>query len=124
MLMAMRFSVTPWPQIEGFYLDLTVQGATFVQPMLDLTRSIVAEGASGSLAAHTSMHDLVVTSLPVSTDPDWLRVSLRSDTLVRISHETCTGPGDALERPQAQLLPLFWRFAILKWGIHPDRDLK
>lgn len=57
-------------------------------------------------------------------DPDWLRVSLRSDALVRISHETSTGPGDALERPRAELLPLFWRVAILKWGVHPDRDLK
>jgi hypothetical protein len=116
------FAVRPWDEIEQFYEGLSRDGATFVDPMLSLTRSVVAEGASTKLAAHTSMHDLVVTMTPVSSSPDWIRVSLARDDRVRIGHETPTGPGDSIERPQAELLPLFWRFTIEKWGIRPARD--
>lgn len=116
------FTVAPWDEIEQFYARLSDDGATFVAPMLSLTRSVLAEGASGALAAHTSMHDLVVTTTPVSAGPDWLRVSLVGDDRVRIDHQTPTGPGDSVERPRSELLALFWRFSIEKWGIRPARD--
>jgi hypothetical protein len=117
-----RFSVTPWDAIERFYMSLSDGGAAFVAPMLQLTRSVMAEGAAGSLAAHTSMHDLVVTPTPVSSSPDWLRVSLVGPDRVRIEHETPRGPGDSIERPRSDILPLFWRFTTEKWGIRPARD--
>jgi hypothetical protein len=117
-----RFSVRPWNDIESFYAGLLEGGATFVEPLLRLTRSIITEGASEALAAHTSMHDLVVTTTPVSTQPDWLRVSLEPGGKVKIEHEQHTGPGDMIVRDESDALPLFWRFAIEKWGIHPDRD--
>ena len=115
------FSVKPWKEIEQFYEGLIAGGATFVDPMLSLTRSVVAEGAATKLAAHTSMYDLIVTTTPVSSSPDWLRISIMQDDRVRVSHETPTGPGDSIERAQTELLPLFWRFSIEKWGIHPSR---
>lgn len=116
------FSVIQWDEIEQFYARLCDDGATFVAPMLSLTRSVRTEGAAGVLSAHTSMHDLVVTTAPVSAEPDWLRVSLVRDERVRIDHQTPTGPGDSVERHQSELLPLFWRFSIEKWGIRPARD--
>lgn len=117
------FTVSPWDEIEDFFEDLANNyGMAFVGPMLTLTRSIVAEGSGARLAAHTSMHDLVVTTTPVSATPDWLRVSLLQNDRVRVAHQTITGPGDSIERPVSDLLPLFWRFTIEKWGIHPARD--
>lgn len=53
---------------------------TFLSPMLSLTRSIVPEDADARLAAHTSMHDVVVTTIPVSATPNALRVSLCGTT--------------------------------------------
>ena len=114
--------MTPWHEIEQFYERLSADGAVFVDPMLSLTRSIVAEGAASKLGAHTSMHDLVITTVPVSLEPDWLRVSLLRDGEIRITHDTPTGPGDSIERSQSELLPLFWRFLIEKWDIRPARD--
>lgn len=92
--------------------------------MMELVRSIVAEGAADQLAAHTSMHDLVVTTQPVSDLPDWLRVELLPGGRVRIAHQTPRGPGDSIERDQSELLPLFWRFTIEKWCIGPVGDLR
>jgi hypothetical protein len=114
--------VIPWDRIEQFYARLLDDGATFVAPMLLLTRSVIDEGAASVLAAHTSMHDLVVTTVPVSSMPDWLQVSIVGNDTVRVAHETTTGPGDSIERPQSDLLPLFWRFSIEKWGLRPARD--
>ena len=68
------------------------------------------------------MHDLVVTTMPVSAEPDWLRVSLVRDDRVRMDHQTPTGPGDSVERPESELLALFWRLPIETWGIRPARD--
>lgn len=116
------FSVRPWDEIERFYSKLLAEGAAFVEPMLALTRSAGAEGAREKLAAHTSMHDLVVTPHPVSSSPDWIRVSLLPGDRVRIAHESPAGPGDTIERPLSDMLPLFWRFTIEKWGIRPNRD--
>ena len=117
------FTLTPWDEIGQFYERLTDDGATFVAPMLSLSRSVLAEGAADTLAGHTSMHHLVVTTTPVSAAPDWLWVSVVRHDKVRIDHQTPTGPGDSIERPQSELLPLFWRFSIEKWGIRPTRDL-
>lgn len=116
------FTVTPWGEIERFYADLSDSGAEFVDPMLLLTRSVLSEGAASTLAAHTSMHDLVVTTTPVSPDPDWLRISPLRDSQIRIEHQAPTGPGDCIERSVEDLLPLFWRFCIEKWGTRPARD--
>ena len=119
------FTGQSWEETQAFYEDLIVNhGAAFVEPMLRLARSVADEGAVPKLAAHTSMHDLVVTTAPVSSAPDWLRISLLRDDRVRISHQTTTGPGDSIERPVSDLLPLFWRFTIEKWGIRPWRDLQ
>jgi hypothetical protein len=48
------FSVRPGDDIKQFYLGLVQDGAGFVGPMLDPTRSVRTEGASDLLAAHTS----------------------------------------------------------------------
>lgn len=119
------FTVTEWDEIVAFYEDLIHDHQmAFAKPMLGLARSVIVEGATQKLAAHTSMHDLIVTTVPVSTAPDWLRISLLRGDRVRINHQTPTGPGDLIERPVSDLLPLFWRFTFEKWGVQPGRDLQ
>lgn len=102
------------------------EGAAFVAPMLSVARSVVVEGAEGQIGGHTSMQDLVVTSLPVGgAEPvDQVRVALLHSTgIVRISHYSGVGQDDEVERPASEVLPLFWRFMIEKYGVHPARDL-
>jgi hypothetical protein len=120
----MPFRVKPWADIVAFYDDLLRGGATFVEPMLALSRSVILESATEQIGGHTSMHDLVVTSLPVTAPPlDYVRVSLVPWTeRVIVRHESATGHSDAIERPTADLLPVFWRFMIEKYGVHPVRD--
>lgn len=96
----------------------------FVRPALAIVRSVIAEGAADQVAAHTSMHDLVVTTAPVSDKPDWIRIESRDGTVLVRHASDLTGPGDAIERPSNEVLPLFWRFVIEKFGIRPARDLR
>jgi len=69
------------------------------------------------------MHDLVVTSLPLGAEPfDHVRVALLPGSeSVRISHFSGVGQDDDIERPTSEILPLFWRFMIEKFGVAPVR---
>ena len=135
--MTYPFPVRPWPDIIEFYEWLLDEGASFVAPMLSVARSVVVEGADSQIGGHTSMHDLVVTSLPVGSavPRDQVRVALAPTPgpraefrlsrpgIVRISHYSGVGQDDEIERPASEVLPLFWRFMIEKYGVHPARDL-
>jgi hypothetical protein len=122
---AYTFPVRPWPDIIAFYERLIGEGATFAAPMLEVARSVVMERADSQIGGHTSMHDLLVTSLPVGAAPfDHVRVALLpSAEVVRISHYSGVGQDDEIDRPTSEILPLFWRFMIEKYGVHPARDL-
>lgn len=123
-LTVFRHSIDAWEDTAAFYEELVDQHhLDFVQPALAIVRSVIAEGAADQLAAHTSMHDLVVTAVPVSEKPDWIRVAPAAETVVIRHASDLTGPGDEIERPTSEALPLFWRFVIEKFGIHPARDL-
>lgn len=124
--MTYTFPVHPWSDTIAFYERLMDDGATFVAPMLAVARSVVDEGAEGRIGGHTSMHDLVVTSLPVGAEPfDHVRVAiLPGSEKVRIGHFSGVGQDDEIERPTSEILPLFWRVMIEKYGVHPARDLK
>lgn len=97
------------------------------QHMADIVDSIIDSRSTGLLAAFTSMHDLMVMAQPVSDGPVELVVvrapgSLHPpsrDGLVLIEHLTVSGNNDRIERPVAEAVPLFWRFVIEKFGIHP-----
>jgi len=38
-----------------------------------------------------------------------------------IEEMSLTGHRDLIERPAAEAVPLFWRFMIEKYGVHPSR---
>lgn len=119
------FPVRPWSEIVAFYQRLADDGYDWIAPMLDIARSVIDEGASGELLAHTSMHDLKVTTPPRPTwaRADHVHVELLPDRRgVRIRHRAMTGPDDSIERPNSDAVSLFWRFMIEKYGVHPARD--
>lgn len=92
--------------------------------MVDLAESIRDSAVADELAGATSMHDLVVAIAPASEPPfDVLRIRGSSRPgFVRIEHESLTGHDDVVERPVADVLPLFWRFVNDKFGIELDRS--
>ena len=88
--------------------------------------SLIESGAAQPIAATTSMHDLLVTDVPIQGPP--LEViairalvgSLRplsAPGLVRIEHLAPTGRDDAIERPPVEAVPLFWRFVRETFGV-------
>lgn len=87
--------------------------------MADLARSIRDSHVADELAGATSMHDLVVAVAP-ATEPPFEVLRIRGSSrpgFVRIEHESLTGHDDAVERPVADVLPLFWRFVTYKFGL-------
>lgn len=132
----MPFPARSWPEAEVFYSDLVEAGAKFVKPTLAIVRSVIFEDGAAKLSGYTSMHTLVVTSTPVKEWPDVLRVELMpGSSAVKITHDKfvraprsglpdawTAQPGDSVTRGAGQAVPLFWRFCIEKFGVHPGRD--
>lgn len=94
--------------------------------LVEIIDSVMARGLADSLAATTSMHDLIVAALPLMDPPfDVIAVralgSIRSapDGEVLIEHLTPTGRDERITRPAIEAVPLFWRFAIEKFGVRP-----
>lgn len=123
--MTLEFPVLPWADIVGFYERIADRGGVWISPMLRIAQSVIAEGATDDLMAHTSMHDLVVTVPPrrLQAETDYVRVALLAQERgVRIWHRPIVGASDDLSRPADEAVALFWRFMIEKYGIHPARD--
>lgn len=124
------FSVRPWDEIREFYRGIATNSVNF-QAVLDIVDSVVASQRTHDLAAHTSMHDLLVRPTPVHDGGrDFIAVRASGTTFGRsgtvigsiaIEHVSETGHDDRLVRPVSEAVPLFWWFMIEKWGIHPIR---
>src|SRR5262249_46572808 len=120
------FVERPWAEISTWFHGLAAEHASFGH-MADIVDSVIAAGATQTLAACTSMHDLLVVPRPIPDPPyDVLRVRAPSSMRhvraghVVIEHETVTGHDDRIERPVAEAVRLFWRFVIEKYGIVPN----
>ena len=119
------FRPRDWSEIRRFFADIADQDGRFTY-MVEVIESVVSSGLTGSLGATTSMHDLIVATLPLMEPPfDVIAVrapgSLRSPPIgsVLIEHLTPTGHDERIARPVAEAVPLFWRFAVEKFGIEP-----
>jgi hypothetical protein len=125
----------PWARSYGFGLEswddikarLTVFGADYI---VEVVNSIQRELPPETLVGSSLMGgDLVVRPIPVPDSPyDVVAVrgpsSLRGaeSGMVAIEHLSVTGRNGRIERPISETIPLFWRFMIEKYGIHPRRD--
>ena len=94
--------------------------------MVDLAESIRHPPVADEFAGATSMHDLIVAIAPANEPPfEVLRIRGASRPgIVRIEHESLTGHDDAVERPVADVLPLFWavRQLQVRYRAGPVRD--
>lgn len=124
-----------WVQSYGFGLeswdDVKARLAAFgAGHIIGVVESIESELPPGTLIGTSLMGgDLVVRPLPVPDSPyDVIAVrgpsSLRAAPrgMVAIEHVSVTGRDDRVERQIGETIPLFWRFMIEKFGVHPQRD--
>jgi len=94
--------------------------------LAEVAASVIETESTELLAGLTSVHDIIVTSTPVPDAPlDVVAVrapgSLRAPQMgkVLIEHLAVSGHNDRIERPAMDAVPLFWRFILEKFGIHP-----
>lgn len=123
-----RFVPTDWNEVRQFLGGLA-EGSPEFGYLAEILASIVSSGRADDLAVTTSMHDPVITPRPVPEPPldvvivrapNSLRNGPRPGHVV-IEEMPLTGHGDLIERPAAEAVPLFWRFMIEKYGVHPSR---
>jgi hypothetical protein len=119
------FRQRSWSDIAAFLGSMANRHPEF-QHMADIANSVIQSQTTSLLAACTSMHDLIVVPVPIP-DPPYDVVAVHAPGslaapqagCVVIEHLACTGHNDSIERPVADAVPLFWRFMIEKYGVHP-----
>lgn len=96
--------------------------------LVDIVDSVIGGDRTSVLCATTSMHDLIVSTVPIP-EPPFDVIAVRAPSSLRppaegnvlIEHLSVTGHNDRIERPATEAVPLFWRFAITKFGTQPPR---
>lgn len=115
----------PWEEIAEFLRGIAQRHPEFGH-MTAIANSVLASGAAGYLARCTSMHDLIVVTVPI-LEPPYDVIAVRAPGSLRppltghvlIERLSCTGHNERIERPAAEAVPLFWRFVTTKYGLHP-----
>ena len=118
------FGREPWAEMLAKYERPEAVVPPASQGAAPVVRSILSEGAADLLVGSTTLDGLAVRPLPVPELPYDVIVVRVVDESVLITHRSVTGRDDRIERPAAQVIPLFWRFMIEKFGIHPLRDFR
>ncbi len=120
---AYEFNPRGWRDLRDWYAALTEQNPK-LRYLVDIVESVESSEHSGDLAGTTSMHDLVVTDTPVPGPPNDVIIvrapgSLHRPTAgcARVEHHSHSGRNDEIERPDAEAVPLFWRFVLEKFGL-------
>jgi hypothetical protein len=121
-----RVTERPWDELVEEFQDLADKSPRYV-PIVEILLSVISSGLASSLAATTSMHDLIIVTSPPPTVPfDAIRVSVDStandgnpSNSVTIRHQTVSGHDDQLSRSGSEAVSLFWRFVIEKFGLDP-----
>ncbi|GAB1693492.1 hypothetical protein [Krasilnikovia sp. M28-CT-15] len=125
-----RFDAVAWDVIAGRFEEYTTGSPKyrFMCEVVDSIRSCAAD----RLAGFTSMHDLAVTTTPVPVrgpvDVIWVRPQPAATAVtagspeVLIEHCAASGLDERIVRPGNDAVRLFWRFAIEKYGVHPNHE--
>lgn len=121
------FHDVPWTEIADRFRRMSDRHPEF-RHMTDIVDSVLACGAEQHLVGLTSMHDLVVTTRPISEPPiDEVIVRAPSSLVpvdegtVLIENLSTTGQNERIVRPTIEAVPLFWKFITNKLGISPTR---
>jgi hypothetical protein len=119
------FEARPWADIFGDANAMAINHEEFGY-LAAVAASVIETQSTEVLAGLTSMHDIIVTSTPVPDAPLDV-VAVRAPGLLRspeagkvlVEHVAVSGHNDRIERPATEAVPLFWRFIIEKFGVHP-----
>jgi hypothetical protein len=119
----------PWADLATEYREL-VEQIPQLAPMLAVIESVIENQMADRLAATTSLRDLVVTTSPASEPPIDVIIVRSAISMyppapgeVSIDHIATSGLTEHIARPVDEVLPLFWRFVLEKYGLrtdHPD----
>ncbi|RUL92766.1 MULTISPECIES: hypothetical protein [Micromonospora] len=114
-----EFHEMPWPKIEAQLGEWCARSPQ-MRPMLDIVRSVLSSGADAQLAGLLSMTDLVVVARPAPSPPYDEVIVRYQAPWITVETLTHNGRNDRIRRPVEDAVPLFWRFMIEKFGIHPS----
>jgi hypothetical protein len=107
-----------WRELHARFTEL---GASH-EAIVAIIDSIQTSDLASSLAAFTSMDDLMVLEVPLRDLPyDLLAVRVHDGKTVEIEHLSVTGRNDQITRAAGDAVPLFWRFVEEKFGLQSRR---
>lgn len=107
-------SPRPWSELAAEYSNLGPSN----ESILAIIESVQESELSTSLAAFTSMLDLMVVEYPLRELPyDVIAIRARTNGTVEIEHLSISGRNDRITRPVDAAVPLFWRFVEEKFGL-------
>ncbi|MFD4443399.1 hypothetical protein ACFWPK_26850 [Nocardia sp. NPDC058519] len=118
------FHEMPWSEVARWYQGLSDRHPP-MQHLTDIVDSVVRSGRDQDLAATMSMHDLIVTTRPVSEGPIEEVVVRAPGSLVPVADGTvvieCLSdfhPGQIVGSVD-EAVPLFWQCVATVFGIVP-----
>lgn len=112
-----------WEALAAEYRELVTE-LPEIAPVLAVIESVIENGMEDHLTASTSLRDLMVTTEPPS-DPPIDVIIVRSVVSMKpwrqgevtIEHIATSGLTESITRPDTDVLPLFWRFVLEKYGL-------
>ena len=114
-----------WTDLLGEYRN-AAESVPTLAPLLVIIESVIENQMQDQLAATTSMWDLVITTAPAGEPPLDVIVVRSAVSMspppageVRIEQLATSGLKEEVTRPVAEVLPLFWRFVLEKYGLQP-----
>lgn len=122
------FRKREWIDLLDEYRGAATRRPTLV-PLVFIIESVLESHMADRLAVTTSLWDLVITPGPPG-EPPLDVIIVRSDVSmspsapgeVRIQQFATSGLKEDLTRPATEVLPLFWRFVIEKYGLQPPTE--
>ncbi len=122
------FKAKDWAALAAEYRELVEGDLPQLAPVLSVIESVIENRMDTQLAVTTSLRDLAITTAPPQEPPVDVIV-VRSAVsgappatgTIAIDHVATTGLSEHIVRPEAETLPLFWRFVAEKYGLRVTR---
>ncbi|MBF6182468.1 hypothetical protein [Nocardia otitidiscaviarum] len=120
-----EFHDRPWVEVAERCRVMSDRYPEF-QHMTDIVDSILRSGCDQQLAGQTSMHDLIVTTRPISEPPIEEVVVRAPSSLVPVADGTVVidclsdrGHANRIAAPVDEAVSLFWRCIATSFDVRP-----
>ncbi|MBY8864023.1 hypothetical protein K7711_46700 [Nocardia sp. CA2R105] len=122
-----EFHDVSWAEVAGRYRQMSDRYPAF-QHLTDIVDSVLRSGCDQQLAGQTSMHDLIVTTRPISKPPIEEVVVRAPSSLVPVADDTVVidclsdrGHADRITASVDEAVSLFWRFITASFDVTPTQ---